>query len=233
MDQGKLVAAQALSSGVKEVLEAFAQMKGMETSKLYAEFSSFKFPSQEEMATPLKEAIESLRISITRTIYALVKQVKGRQIDALFITGPGAINEDFVEMLIQSLHKKSLPLIDHPAFGLSGHQLHTFALPIGLAFSGLPIGEEQVNFRKQEFAYSAPWKHLKQPMLIYFLLCLALSFLSLVFFGKAYITNQEAEIKKHYLDLLNVMNKPYAVFEKEYLSKIPTLRELASGKGHQ
>jgi len=225
IEKGKLIAAQHIPSGISNLIDGLAKEEGITPNETYHKLLDQSSINQKIQDHPaIKEEINSLRIAITRTIYALTKQVKGKEIGELFVTGPGAAIEGFAGELCRPLNKIMLPAsIDH-SFGMDERQLHQFALPIGETLSVLPKRLDQINFRQKEFVYPDPWKRLKKPIGIYLALCVATA-IALTLFGKAYINYQEGEIKQKYNELLTVMNKPYTQFEREFASKVPSDKE--------
>lgn len=223
IDNGKLVAAQALPSDLQTLIQALSISKQTNKQDLLAQLNTNTISfNKDDKAT--KEALDTLSASTARTIYALTKQIKGREVQDILITGPGANIEGLAQELIQPLNKHLLTINPIPSFGMNEISLHSYALPIGSALSVLPIKNDQINFRQLDFAYPAPWKRLKKTMAIYLGLCLGLA-IALILFGKAYSSYRETEIKKHYLELLNIMNKPYEDFEKEFSTKHPSNRD--------
>lgn len=217
VDQGKLLAAQAIPLGLRPLIEIISQEKRISLVAAYAELlhtplSQLEIPS-------LKSHIDALKMNVTRTLYSLAKQLKGKEIKEIVITGPGATLEDLSEILHKSLNKTLLIPKDFSDFGAPAKELLHYALPIGEALSALPKCKDQVNFRQQDFLYPEPWKRLKQPIFLYFLLCLGIA-IALFTFGKSYVSYQEGEMRQQYLNLLQTMNKSYAGFEQEYLTKV-------------
>ncbi len=139
--------------------------------------------------------------------------------DVLYL-GDVENHQGLIKALESKLNKKSCSIEQNPNFELSTADLQKFAVPLGLALNTLPNQNGLINFRQQELVFPNPWKHLKQPLGIYFLLgiCLAISF---YLFGQSYLKYHEDEIKKDYVALLAGMNKPYSAFENEYLLKFP------------
>lgn len=228
IENGKLIAAQAIPGGLNGLIDVIAEETGSDRPTAYNALTKMNFTigvSSTSMA--VNTALEALRMSVMRTVYALVKQLKSKEINEIIATGPGAVIEGLATTLCAPL-KKSLvafPELD----GISLQDALLYALPIGQALSAMPKCPEQVNFRQQEFAYPEPWKRLKQPIMQYFALCAGVA-IALFIFGKAYIAYQEGEMHRQYLELLEVMNKPYTAFEKEFLAKNPTSRDLNPGE---
>lgn len=227
-EKGKLIAAQTIPQGIKELAEALAQEKGIPITSLRQQLNDSSLALL--LDTPAsKNALTSLRAAITRTVYSLAKQIKGKEVSNLLVTGIGATLPGLSENISRSLNKPLLPLHEDPEFGMDTQELQTYALPIGQALSALPTSKDPVNFRQEDFVFPNPWKRLKQPIAIYLGLCCGIA-LALFLFGKAYIHYQENHVKHQYLELLSVMNRPYLDFEKEFTTKIPSTRELAPGE---
>ncbi|MEI8125213.1 MAG: pilus assembly protein PilM [Parachlamydiaceae bacterium] len=227
IDEGKLIAAQAVPEGLNTILDIISKEISSDEKTAFEELSKrhFNLLHTSENAS-IKSGIDLIRMSITRTIYAMGKQLKGREIDEILFTGPGTAIEGLIETLCQSLNKKRLSIepftqetqSETAPKEITSKQLLTYALPIGEALSAIPGCKDQINFRQQEFIYPEPWKRLKHPLVQYIALCIALS-ISLVIFGKAYSGYKTGEIRRQYTELLDMMNKPYNQFEDEYITK--------------
>jgi type IV pilus assembly protein PilM len=218
VNNGKLIAAQVIHQGTASLLNALPKSKDIETIDT-------PFPLEENETSPLVNVVDSLRLDIARTIYALAKHVKGKEIHEILLTGEGATIENLSTTLCRNLNKTLLLPKEDAQFPISIGELQKYALPIGSALSTLPKCHEQINFRQMEFAYPRPWKRLKQPIAIYFSLCFFVAF-AFHLFGIAYLAYQEDVLKTQYLDLLQAMNRPYNEFEKEFRSKNPKEEEI-------
>ena len=278
VDKGKLIAAQSISHGVFGLISAYSRLAGMDLIDAYKQLATFDLNLKDEA---LQSELEILRQQVTRTLYALTKQTKGKSADGVLMTGIGSEIKGIREALCLPLNKEIIPVFPgapiitdnpriaaiiekvktvfvesgayeklcsflasskikakvsslysrliellpikavEPGIELSARELEIFALPIGAALSALPLKCDQVNFRQGEFAYPAPWKRLKKVLTGYFLLCVGLA-AALTFYGIAYVSYREVEIRQRYLELLDVMNKPYNDFESEFTSKYPS-----------
>jgi type IV pilus assembly protein PilM len=219
VDQGKLLAAQSIPAGLNSLIEIFGKEKKLDTTAACLELYRTPFANlQKENSPEIKSALDELRMTTTRTVYSLTKQFKGKEVNHLIVTGPGAMIDGFSENLCAQLNKTLLIPKEDDGFGASRKELLNYALPIGGALSALPGNKDQINFRQQEFLYPEPWKRHKKPILLYFLLCLGIA-VSLFLFGKSYASYRQGEARQQYLHLLKMMNKPYTAFEKEYHSK--------------
>jgi len=143
-------------------------------------------------------------LEVVKTLYALSKQRDQERIGQVLVTGLPEAVEKAAPELAEKLEKEAL--VDRE-FG-------EFALPIGLALSGLSGCGGQINFRQQQFAYPNPWKRLKRPVLAYFALCLLFAF-GLHFSGSAYLGYREDALRRQYGELLSFMNKREPVPLKE------------------
>lgn len=223
MDQGKLAASQALPFTMESIAAALAADEGGTSSEVRAKMSdpAFTLPPLENTLS-LNSAADALKIAISRILYALSKQLKGREIEAVLFFGE--LPNGLKEYLSTALNKPLLPLNESKELGMSSRELEKFALCIGEALSALPGNKEQLNFRQHEFQFPDPWKRLKQPVLLYLLLCMGIA-CSLIFYSQAEVHYEEGSVRLHYLELLQLMNKPYAHFEKEYLAKTSPEKE--------
>lgn len=185
----------------------------VKNGKLIASQSSFLKESS-------PEKIQNESNDITRILYALSKQARGFEVPDVLYLGDVLNHQDLIKALEPKLNKNSCSIEQNPNFELSTAELQKFAVPLGLALNTMPNQNGLINFRQQELVFPNPWKHLKKPLGIYFLLgaCLAISF---YLFGESYLKYNEDEIKKDYVALLAGMNKPYSAFENEYLLKFP------------
>ena len=228
VDQGKLIAAQTVPKGIMDLAAVLAQEQGIDIKDACIQLTDGQ--DHAASASPaFNNALESLRLSIIRTIYSLAKQVKAKEVSHILAAGPGAAIPALVENVCRTLNKTLIPLQDDPSFGMNVYELQKFALPIGAALSALPGDIDQANFRQQEFVYPFPWKRLSKPIAIYIGLCLGLA-IAMLLFGKAYVRYQEGNLKQQYLDLLSSMHRPYAEFERDFASKAPASKELAPGE---
>lgn len=216
IDHGKLLAAQNINKGLNLLIQALATDKQVDFNTAKQMLNEMSLNS--DIPSSLKEGLELLRLDITRTTYSLAKQAKGQDINNLLLTGEGSYLNELADILCGPLNKTLLTPRPIPNFDVSVQELQQYAIPIGAALSALPNSQEQINFRQQEFAYPAPWKRLKQPLALYLLLCFGIA-VALILFGKAYLSYRESDLKRQYIELLNVMNKPYTAFEKEFSAK--------------
>jgi len=205
---GKLLAAQTSPFGI----DALAKNLPLGAEIDFTNLSQREYPA-------LFDSVEELRRDITRLLYALSKQVRDQEAGELLITGEGAVIPTLGEALSRDLQKQIiLPAQD--AFGYPAVQVLRFAVPIGAGLSALENVKDQINFRQQEYVHPQPWRHLKQPIALYFMLCIGLA-AAFYIFGKANISQQKDALRQEYVDLLGTMNKSYDSFEKEYESKHP------------
>lgn len=221
VNEGKLQAAQGVNIGLHYLAEAASNdnNSGEAAARLELSQMNFNLPLRDN-SPALSNAIDTLRMEITKTFYALSKAVKGKDVSGILITGEGGAIKGFPELVIRNLNKTVVLPSETPFFQASTEDLQKFAIPIGTALSVLPKSSDALNFRQQEFVYPKPWKRLKKPLAIYLAVCGFITF-ALFLAGQAYIAHEESNLKTQYLELLNVMNKPYSQFEREYAAKFP------------
>lgn len=223
-DGGKLIASQAFNAG----LESLAQSAAKGPAAL-EELQTIDFKDPDSIIGDWQTALEALKIDVTRTVYALNKQSKGREINEILVTGPGAAIDGLPELLCKSFGKTLTVIPEEKLPGIGLKELLSYAMPIGTALGALPNSRDQINFRQQEYAYPEPWKRLKQPLLLYFLLSLGVA-AALYIFGNAYASYRQSELKQEYLNLLEVMNKPYTPFETEFYAKTKAAGNAEEGR---
>lgn len=206
--EGKLLAAQTSPIG----LDALTHYITLGTPEI--DFSALSSNLNPE----LNKTLQNWRNDITRLLYALSKQIRDVESIDILVTGEGAAYKNLGMALCKDANKQMILPKAPDSFQAPIEKLLRFAVPIGAALSALENIKDQVNFRQQEFAHPHPWRHLKKPIALYFVLCLALAF-AFYLFGKAKISHQEDQIRQEYVDLLSTMNKSYPSFEKEFSSK--------------
>jgi len=211
IQNSKLYAAQAIPKGIEFLIEA---LKKDSTSNIdvidFNQLSSEDYPF-------LFQAWENLRLEIKRIIFSFNKQSKNQEVKSILITGPVALIPNLSVNLAQNLGMTEVFPEQTVFQELDRDQKLNLALPIGAALSGLPTSKDKINFRQAEYIYPYPWKRLKNTLIIFSSLCLALG-LAFYLFGAAYLTYREDQIKTSYLELLTTMNKSYQDFEKHYSS---------------
>jgi type IV pilus assembly protein PilM len=217
----KLAAAQACSCGISVLRKGY--MTDVELSKngVPKPFEELDFSNLDAAAYPsLTAALELLRREVTRTLYALGKQSKGKEVPDFLITGIGASLKGLTVILSQAFGKPLVELSTNPSISLSVHELQRLAVPIGLALSGLPKTADPINFRQVEFVYPYPWKRIWKPLSLYLGLCVALA-IAFYYLGQAWLSYKEDALKSEFIELLASMKKPYKEFETEYELKFP------------
>lgn len=231
IDEGKLIAAQVISEGLNPLIDILVQEKTLSRKTAFDELLKWNFNKPRSDDSPaLKSGVDALRMSVMRTIYSLGKQLKGKEIGEILVTGSGAAIPGLADALSKQLNMARLALPDTAIGNATQEELLVYAVPIGEALSGLPLYKDQINFRQQEFSYPEPWKRLKPPLIQYIALCVAIA-ISLFIFGEAYLGYQVGAIKRQYIELLDMMNKPYQEFEAEYTSKNPSIGRTSSDQG--
>ena len=159
--------------------------------------------------------------------FALAKECKSDSIEGIIVTGEGAQLDGLDRRLVAHLN---LPLLICQGVGeTSSQELHSYAVPIGLALSSLPGSLEKIDFRQQDLAYPHPWKRLTIPIATYFLAIILLA-CSFSFLSHEILKHQENQIKQTYLDLLKNMNRSYQDFEAAFHAKNPHAYDSFDGK---
>lgn len=212
IQNSKLYAAQAIPKGLEFLIDALKE----EPSSTNIDAIDFNQLSSENYPF-LFQAWENLRLEIKRIIFSFNKQSKNQEIKNVLITGPVALIPNLSVNLVQNLGMTQVfpePTIFQE---LDMDQKLNLAIPIGAALSGLPTSTDKINFRQAEYTYPYPWKRLKNTLIIFSSLCLALG-LAFYLFGAAYLTYREDQIKNSYLELLTTMNKSFGDFEEHYSS---------------
>lgn len=195
-----------------KLLAAHTEQEGLNALKVNAEDVGF----------------QRLQMALTRMVYGLTKAAKGDHPAGIVVTGECLTRPDFAKRLSEKLAMPLLELPDVPDGDPEQQEWPRYGVSIGLAMAGLAPPETMANFRKQEFAYPTPWKHIKTPLALYFGLCLLLS-LALYFFGQAYNHSRISQLKQEYVEMLDAMHKSYEGFEKAYLAKNPVANEMSGG----
>jgi len=203
---GKLIAAQSSGVGVDQLLEAMEED---------GDISITDFSVTNEGSHPqLRKVLDKLKNDTTRLYLSLSKQAK-EEIDDVWITGEGCLFKQLPEIVCEGIQKplQTPELISNSP--LTVEEIQRFAVPIGLAISGLPKYDNQINFRQDELAYPNPWKRWKKPLATYLGLCAALTVATLIF-TNSYAKSRVDEIRGQYSELLQIMNKPYSKFESKF-----------------
>ncbi len=216
--EGKVMAAQTIPQGVGQVLAAYNKDVEHQTKSFPLE--TLDFASVKKEAFPiLFETLEGLRLEITRTLYAISKQVKGQEIENIVVTGEGDGLINIYPALCQQLNKPILAPKSAPGFDLSPSQLQRFAPVIGAALTALSGSTNEIDFRQKDFVYPNPWKRYKKPLAIYLALAAALA-AACIFFSNAYLKSKEDKLRLQFSELLQFMHKPYNAFDNEYEAKV-------------
>ena len=202
---GKLIGAQSTHLGLRELHEAAG-----ETPLTEIDFAAL-LPKNSKLFA----AFETWRLDVVRLLYALAKQRKETDVNGVLLVGEGATLFNLGKALCHSMQTTLLHPVTKPSF--TDEELLRFAVPIGAALSALPK-QIQVNFRQGELSYSRPWKRFKQPLAIYYLLCVVLG-ITVSLFGNAYLNYQEDQLRQDYVLLLTSLNRPYSSFEREFRIK--------------
>ncbi|MBA2368418.1 MAG: hypothetical protein H0V82_05270 [Candidatus Protochlamydia sp.] len=189
--------------------------------------ASFTQKEQIIFTSGSSEEMAKFERTFVKLICALSKEAEDH-LEGVIFTGESAHKEGWCKAVAD---KAQLPLLQpddsHDAISMQNKLIH--AVPIGLAIQSLPKNPLSIDFRQQEWVYPYPWKRLKAPVAIYFILMLALSTV-FYFFGQNYLDFKENKIRQEYVDVLAGMNKTHEQFESVYLAKTPSAREKFNGE---
>lgn len=218
---GKLIAAQSGTQNLSYLRQAF------ESDGTYANSDTLKeaFETMDWQALPsntkpnITQALELMRMEISRIVFALVKQTKELDVPQILITGEAAASPSLVQALTQQLQKKLLDPEPEQPSDFSAAELQVNAIAIGCALTALPRALEQINFLQQEFAYAHPWKRLKLPLALFLGSVLFLAFAAYIF-GNSYLAVRTDNVRSSYAQLLTIMNRPYGEVESDFTAKI-------------
>ncbi len=212
--EGKLIASHVISEGWESLYEACLKDCG-EHPIAPKEFFMKSFAERfVDGSIQLMEQEKKFFQSIEWNQIALLRETKLNETPLLLVTGEGANIPELPESVAHTL-KLTLQPFHVPT---DPHAFNAFALPIGLALSLLPSFKEKVNFRQQDFAYHAPLKRFKRPLVVLGLLSLALAF-SLYLFSASYLSYKEDLLREKFLEVLSLSRKPYDEFEKNFETK--------------
>lgn len=213
VNDGLLLNSQVLHFGTKNLLEAFGKDVQLHDSDLEKAFQELDFSSVANTSHPLlSHQIELNRVEITKRFYALAKHFPGQEIKNVLLTGGGNTLKNLSKELTSKLDFSLNVPTSEEGINLAQSELQRYAIPIGLALTGLSKTKSQINFRQKELAYPHPWKRLKKPLAVYGSLCLLLS-ITIFIFGNVYISAKENLLRKKYLNLLVMIKKPFSEVE--------------------
>lgn len=212
-DNGKLLAAQSVSRGMSQIVEALVK----DRPAFLSEASSIAEldPSEVQQMPHLVEILDLFRIDVTRIVLALSKQVKGFETKEILVTGEIGLYPAIQRLLCQDLNVNCLSPIENPNFLLTPQELQFYAIPIGIALTGLPEKQNQINFRQQQYIYPYPWRRLQKSVLLYFASCLFVAF-AFYCFASAYLSKESDLLRQDYANLLTSLHKSYPEFEAQY-----------------
>lgn len=215
--KGKLLAAQPLKMGWQMLLEAHRRDRrkvDLEGSLASEELLEIDFTALEAGGNPhLQEAFLQLQRELLRLSLGLYKQESISHRGRFFLTGELAQQVSFGKALAAGLGHL-LTWIDPPeSLALSKEEAHSYAIPVGLALTALPVESAQIDFRQGEMAYPHPWRRLRFAIASTLFLCLVAA-ASLWAFGSSYLDWKEESLRKDYLQLLETLQKDYGEVEK-------------------
>lgn len=217
---GKLIAAQSTTQNLNYLRQALSSdITYASSDALNEAFEKMDWQALSNEKKPnLSQALEHLRMEISRIVFALVKQTKELDVPQILITGEAVYAPSLAQALTQQLQKKLLvPEPEQTHIPIA--ELQANAVAIGAALTALPQASDQINFLQQEFAYAHPWKRLKVPVALFLASALFLAFAAYVF-GNSYLGVRMDAVRNSYAQLLTIMNRPYSEVETDYANKI-------------
>src|ERR1700733_8589533 len=221
VENGKLLAAQSYRLGLQDLQTAYDHDLNSKKLPVHDTLETMDFSSvKSQTFSELHKKIQQWHLEITKITYALSKQTRGKEIEEILITGDGASWKNLSSLLLQNLDKKIITPTLNENFSPSEVEAGKFACCIGLALTAMPKAQDQINFRQKEFLFSNPWKRLKLPMAIFLTLCVFFAVI-LSLFSKVYIANKEDALKREYVELLTLMQKPINDLEKGKAESAP------------
>lgn len=221
LKEGKLLASHVHASGWEALYQAL-QRDRSDQPPSPVELYNMDLAQLDPASHPaLQQAIEALLQNIQWLQIAQEKETKIKETSQVLVTGEGANLQGMQSIIATRLNLPLQELKSPNPNEVPLTKLNAFALPIGLALSVEPQFGPSINFRRQELAYSKPWKRFQTPLLIYAGLCVLLA-AALYLFELSYVSYREDELKSRYLTLLSLVQKPYADFEKQYETKYPS-----------
>ena len=216
IQEGNLTASQSVPLGIIHLKQALSH-----EGEAVPGFGDIDISNLTEESHPaLYQAWDAMRLEIKRAIFSLSKQARGQPVKELLITGSGALVPHLASTLALDLDMQQIFPRQELFSNLTVGQILNFAIPIGEALSAFPTAKNKINFRQGELSYPHPWKRLKNSILLYAGLCVALA-LAFYLFGQAYLSYRQDQVRQSYVQLLTIMNKPYDDFEKEFENKNP------------
>lgn len=218
--EGKVLASYAHTEGLEGIYQAIQADEDLASIP----FDQIDFNLEK---SSLNAAIKRVQQVLHKFCYALLKQVKGEELEGILLTGHAALSPSLERKLTEKLNLNLLHCQEMEDL-VSAHK-QCYALPIGLALGPLIPAKPVINFRQQQWSYPNPWKRLRGPLLTYAGLMLGLA-VGFYFFGQFYLKEKEAQLKQEYIELLASMNKSYENFETTFLAKNPLAREKFQGE---
>ena len=221
-EKGKPVASYTRQGGFDSIKQAYESQHG---ESEYIDQINFEPPFL--AAHPaVSEAVKRLQQSLSQMTNALTKDYKQEPIQGILVTGNTLSYPNFEEKLTEYLKLPLLHCSDDSSGNYTSKELQIYAVPIGLAVGSL---QSPIDFRQQELGYSHPWRRIRNPLISYFVLMLALTG-AFYLYSQNYVRSLEDQFRQEYVDLLPEMNKSYNEFEQAYINKFPEAKEKSGGE---
>ncbi len=228
VNMGKLITAQSTNIGTAKLIEALS----LDIKKGFLEasdkFTTLKASDLEKNAE-FQKTFKSFENEVVKLCFALSQHSLNHKISEILLVGDSVTSKALAEILSSKLKKKIVVPEDRINSSLKSADLQKYACSIGLAITAIPKEKDQINFRQKEFIFPNPWKRIKQPMFIYFSLCLGL-FISVYLFSIANLASKKDDLRKQYVELLAFMKMPFQELEDKFANKYTEFEVLSLTK---
>lgn len=163
---------------------------------------------------------KDVSIEIQKTFLSFASVFKSKPFEAIYFFG----KDQELKNSIQTISGKSVLFPSSSTLALTQEEWIHYGLAIGTA-----LGFNSLSFRQQEFANPHPFKRLKKPLSLYFVLALLLAG-CISFFGQLTISKKRQAVEDAYFSLLkteNIEQNRYLAPQtcQEYLSSLQTIEK--------
>jgi len=224
--EGQLQTSFGINIGTKNFAEALAKEARLSDAEaceiLFKEVACTS--SLEEKHPKLASTLQAFHKQVSRVVVAMdkttTKSCPSATASPVVIVGDGALIDGFAETLAQAV-KKELFLPESDDLN-SQQDLCSFAVPLGLALSG--VSEGSISFRQEEFRYPRPWKHQGRALATFGVLSLLITLL-ILWSGAGWAHRHTASLRNDYTTLLATYDTTPEDFEGLFLKKNPSLKK--------
>lgn len=217
VQNGKVLASQAFKNGIHSLVEAYLKDTNSEAGEKsdVVLLSGLDLQNVDKDKYPLfANALLQYQRECVRSAYGLARYAHVGDVASIIATGEGAKHPVLSTLIAKAIGKPLLAVNVPSGMGITEQDAHYYAVPIGLALTGLPNHKEEVNFRQRDMAYPYPWKRLRNSIAAYVGLCAGLT-AALYLFGQSYLGWQEDNIRENYVGLVSQLKRDYVNVEKK------------------